>query len=90
MIFRPIDYADTDLCLAISGWEFARVGLVNCDIPEGMDTAAFVHNDRPDRLRVPPMKLPKKHAPYQYPKPKGVTIPGKVWDSDNGSWVDKE
>ena len=32
----------------------------------------------------------KKHAPYQYPKPKGVTIPGKVWDSDNGSWVDKE
>ena len=32
----------------------------------------------------------KKHAPYQYPKPKGVTIPGKVWDSDNGSWVDEE
>ena len=32
----------------------------------------------------------KKHAPYQYPQPKGITIPGKVWDSDNGSWVDKE
>ena len=32
----------------------------------------------------------KKHAPYQYPQPKGVTIPGKVWDSDNGSWVDEE
>ena len=32
----------------------------------------------------------KKHAPYQYPQPKGITIPGKVWDSDNGSWVDEE
>ena len=62
MIFRPIDYADTDLCLAISGWEFAHVGLVNCDTPE--DTGAentgafFVHNDLADRLRVPPVKLP--------------------------------
>ena len=32
----------------------------------------------------------KKHAPYQYPQPKGITIPGKVWDSENGSWVDEE
>ena len=32
----------------------------------------------------------EKHAPYQYPQPKGITIPGKVWDSDNGSWVDEE
>jgi hypothetical protein len=31
-----------------------------------------------------------QHAPYQYPQPKGITIPGKVWDSDNGSWVDEE
>jgi len=36
----------------------------------------------------------KKHAPYQYPKPKHSPYqkahPEKVWDSDNGSWVDKE
>ena len=36
----------------------------------------------------------KKHAPYQYPKPEHSPYqkahPEKVWDSDNGSWVDKE